>query len=284
MAPEPTLAETWWTEIGVWGQSAVVVVGGLMGGIALRDLVLKPLERFAASTDNDVDDRLLHFVKRFWVLLLLFVIIVGVLNVHEVDISPLLAGAGIAGIALGLAAKETLMDVFAGIFLIVDRPLRIGDRVKIERIGSDWGSWGDVVDIRLRRTQVRNTDGVIIDYPNAFLAASVITNFTQEDTPVRVRTRFSVDYSADIQKARELAIATAHETEGVLDETAEVVTRELWNTSQGHQTAGVLLELRYRVEDIRERTRIRSRVLESLLRRLHEADIPLAAPTVQMRS
>ena len=168
--------ESWWTDIGAWGQTAVIVVGGVLIGYLVKSIVLRPLDRLASRTDNDVDDRFLHFAKRFWVLLLFFAIVLGILKVWEIDISPLLAGAGIAGIALGLAAKETLMDIFAGIFLIVDRPIRVGDRVKIDRIGRDWGSWGDVIDIGLRRSRVRNTDGVTIDYPNALLAASVITN------------------------------------------------------------------------------------------------------------
>lgn len=276
--------DSWWTDIGAWGQTGVVVAGGFIGGWIFKAVVLRPLDRFAAETENDVDDRLVHFVKRFWALVVFFFIVVGVLNVWEVDISPLLAGAGIAGIALGLAAKETLMDVFAGVFLIVDRPLRIDDRVKIERIGRDWGSWGDVVDIGLRRTRVRNTDGVIIDYPNAFLASSVITNFTQDDEPVRVRARFAVDYDTDLERARSLALESATTESGVLSDTAEVVTRELWDTGRGHQTAGVLMELRYRIQDVRERTRIRSRVLEGILRRFRESGIEMAAPAVHVKS
>lgn len=276
--------ESWWIDIGTWGQTAVIVVGGVLIGYLVKSIVLRPLDRLASRTDNDVDDRFLHFAKRFWVLLLFFAIVLGILKVWEIDISPLLAGAGIAGIALGLAAKETLMDVFAGIFLIVDRPIRVGDRVKIDRIGRDWGSWGDVIDIGLRRSRVRNTDGVTIDYPNALLAASVITNFTRDEDPVRVRARFAVDYDADLDTARSLALEAARAVDGVIDETAEVVTRELWDTGRGHQTAGVLMEMRYRIVDIRKRTKIRSEVLEDIVQRFRAAGIPMAAPSIHVRS
>ena len=66
----------------------------------------------------------------------MFLAVLWVLKTYEVDISPLLAGAGIAGIALGFAAKELLADILAGMSLIADRPMRMGDRVKIERIGA----------------------------------------------------------------------------------------------------------------------------------------------------
>ena len=104
------------------------------------------------------------------------------LRLHGIAITPFLASAGIAGIAIGMAAKETLADILAGVFLIADRPVRVGDRIKIDSIGKHWGSWGDVVDMGLRRTQIRNTDGVIVNYPNNLLANSVITNFSHEDS------------------------------------------------------------------------------------------------------
>ena len=52
----------------------------------------------------------------------------------------------------------------------------------LERIGQHWGSWGDVVDIGLRRTKIRNPDGVVVNYPNSVLATSVITNFSDQRT------------------------------------------------------------------------------------------------------
>jgi small-conductance mechanosensitive channel len=95
-------------------------------------------EKMAASTDNDVDDRLVHFLQRFYVLVLMFVFFLVILRIHEIEITPFLASAGIAEIAIGMAAKETLADVFAGVFLIADRPVRVGDRVKIDSIGKHW--------------------------------------------------------------------------------------------------------------------------------------------------
>ena len=77
----------------------------------------------AASADNDVDDRLVHFLQRFYILVLVFVVFLVILRIHEIEITPFLASAGIAGIAIGMAAKETLADVFAGVFLIADRPI-----------------------------------------------------------------------------------------------------------------------------------------------------------------
>ena len=188
-APDPGGGETanaltaWWEGIGALEKTGLILLGGALVHIIFRVIVLRGLNKIARATENDLDDRLVHFIRRFYAIGLFFALVLLILSANNIEITPLLASAGIAGIAIGLAAKETLADILSGIFLIVDRPMRMGDRIKIERIGAHWGSWGDVVDIGLRRTQIRNTDGVIVNYPNSILAGSVITNFSFEDKP-----------------------------------------------------------------------------------------------------
>ncbi len=266
------------SELPTWEQSGLVILLGLVVYVVGRFGVLRLLDRMADSTENDLDDRLVLFARRFFGMALVFGVILGVLKVHEIEISPLLASAGIFGIALGLAAKETLADILAGVFLIADRPMRIGDRVKIEAIGRDWGAWGDVLDIGLRRTKVRNTDGVVVNYPNSILANSVITNFSDEQGPTRVRLRLQLDYSADVSAARALTTATLARIEGIDGDSVELLVRALWDQTGGHMHAGVLVEIRYLIAEVRHRTRIRSQALESLLSAYREAGVPLARP------
>ena len=187
-----------------------------------------------------------------------------------------------AAIAIGLAAKETLSDILSGIFLITDQPARIGDRVKIESPGRHWGGWGDVIDVGLRRTQIRNTDGVIVNYPNSVLANSVITNFSYQDEPVRMRVRFQVNYNADLEEASSVAQRAIQATERVLSDSTEIVVRSLWDDNGGHMGSGILMEGRYHIEDVRNRTRIRSEVLKSINRELAAAGISLASPRVRI--
>lgn len=272
----------WWDGNPWWATVAVVLLAFVATWV-MRRVVLRRLEMLAAATDNDLDDRLIHLARSLLGFVVFFAGFLWVLRIHHVELTPFLAGAGIIGIAVGLAAKETLGDILSGVFLITDRPMRIGDRVKIENIGRDWGGWGDVVDVGLRRTQVRNTDGVVVSYPNSVLATSVITNFSHEEGPIRVRVRFQVDYDADLDRATEVAVAAIQATEGVLDGSVEVVVRGVWDDARGHAAAGVLMEGRYRIQNVRERTRIRSRVLKSLLAALRADGIPLPAPRVRVQ-
>lgn len=265
-----------------WTQTATAIVVTFIAHLVIKGLVLRPLDKFAESTDNDLDDRLVHFLRSFYKIALVFGLFLVVLRIHDISITPFLASAGVMGIALGLAAKETLADILAGVFLITDRPIKIGDRVKIERIGKHWGAWGDVLDIGLRRTNIRNTDGVAVNYPNNILANSIITNFSHDAGPMRVRVRFQVNHDADIDLVCEVARKAIQRTEPIIEGSAEIVVRSLWHDDGGHMNSGILVEGRYRIPDIRERTRIRSQVLKNILRDFKAADIKLAAPTIKV--
>ncbi|MFP6876573.1 MAG: mechanosensitive ion channel family protein, partial [Roseibacillus sp.] len=271
----------WWNNLASWEQSCVAVAAAFLIHLFVRLVLIRGLNRLAASTDNDLDDRLVYFIRRFYLLILIFALTLVVLKIHGIKITAFLASAGIMGIAIGLAAKETLSDILAGIFLITDQPARIGDRVKIESPGRHWGGWGDVVDVGLRRTRIRNTDGVIVNYPNNVLANSIITNFSYEDEPVRVRVRFQLNYNCDLDQASEVACRAIQNTDRVLPETAEIVVRSLWDDTGGHMGSGILMEGRYRIADVRNRTKIRSEVLKNISKELKAAGISLASPRVR---
>jgi small-conductance mechanosensitive channel len=270
-----------WGSLGKLEQSATAIMLMLFGYWFIRYIVLRRFENLAAKTSNDLDDRLVHFLKQFLWVIALFMTVILVLKINHIAISPLLAGAGIFGVALGFAAKETIADILSGIFLITDRPVRVGDRIKVESIGRHWGGWGDIVDIGIRRTQVRNTDGVIINYPNSLFSNSVIRNFSFEDSAVRVRLRFQVPYNADIDLIRQITLDVIATVPEIVPDTAQLVTRSLWDDARGHSLTGILLEVRYRLPDVRQRTTIRSLVLEKLLKALREQNISLAMQQIQ---
>ena len=264
-----------WVEMANYNKAILILAGTLFIHIFIKKIVLRKLEALSAKTSNDLDDRFVHFVDQFLWLIMCFIATLGILKVFNIEIGPLLAGAGIAGIAIGMAAKETMADVLAGISLIADRPIKIGDRINFDAIGGGhWGGWGDVVDIGLRRTTIRNSDGVFVNYPNNLLSNSVITNFSHETSDIRVRLRFQVDYAADINKTREITLKVIAENERILPDTGALIVRSIWDDKHGHYMSGVTLEARYRIEDVRKRTDIRAEVLERLLEELKANDIP----------
>jgi len=91
-----------------------------------------------------------------------------------------------------------------------------------------------------------------------------------------------VDYGADLERVKEIGEKAIARTENVIENTAQVVFRSLWDDEQGHMLAGVLVEGRYRIRDVRDRTRIRSAVLVNVLEDLRAASVPLPAPRIRI--
>ncbi len=271
-----------WVGLGSLEKSIAIIVLCIATFYFLRYFVIRRLERLTAHTENDLDDRLIHFIKQFLWVAFFVGTLVWVLKTNGIAVSPILAGAGIFGVAVGFAAKETIADILSGIFLIVDRPIRIGDRVTIDKIGKHWGGWGDVIDIGLRRTIIRNTDGVIVNYPNSLLSSGIIKNFSIDPKPVRARVRFQVDYSADPNSVRKTVLSAINKVEGIVPETTTIVIRSMWDDDLGHQLSGVLYEARYILEDVTQRTNIRSKVLENIILGFQEQKIPMASHPVNI--
>jgi small-conductance mechanosensitive channel len=129
----------------------------------------------------------------------------GVLRVWDFDPTPWIASAGVAGIVIGFAAKDTLANLFAGIFIIADAPYKLGDFILL-----DTGERGRVTDIGIRSTRLLTRDDVEITVPNAVIGNAKIVNQTGgPHSKMRVRVNVGVAYGSDIDKVREVLLDVA---------------------------------------------------------------------------
>jgi len=127
----------------------------------------------------------------------------------SLDVKPWLASAGIAGIALGFAAKDTLANLFGGIYIMVDAPYKIGDWVNL-----DSGERGRVSGIGLRSTRLITRDDVEIILPNAQIANGKIVNESGGPSEkFRVEIRVGVAYGSDVDRVKEVLLGAAKEVE-----------------------------------------------------------------------
>ncbi|HAK60159.1 MAG TPA: mechanosensitive ion channel family protein [Nitrospiraceae bacterium] len=149
------------------------------------------------------------------------------LSIWEVNITPLLASAGIAGVAVALAAKDTIANFFGGISVFVDRPFRIGDYIVL-----DQGERGEVVHIGVRSTQLKTRDDIMITIPNSIIANTKIINESAPIPNFRVRIPVSVAYGSDIDRVQEVLTEIATQNGNVLGEpTPRVRFREFGESS-----------------------------------------------------
>jgi MscS family membrane protein len=118
----------------------------------------------------------------------------------QIDLTAWLASAGIIGIAVGFAAKDTLANLFSGIFIIVDAPYKVGDFIVLEG-----NLRGQVIKIGIRSTRVLTTDDVEITVPNAAIGSSKIIN-ESGGRSIRQRIKVDVDvaYGTDLDHVRDV--------------------------------------------------------------------------------
>jgi MscS family membrane protein len=129
----------------------------------------------------------------------------GMLLAWSVDVTAWLASAGILGIAIGFAAKDTLANLFSGIFILADAPYQIGDFVVLAS-----GERGQVTDIGIRSTRLLTRDDVQIVVPNAAIGnAKIVNESGGPDLRERVRVKVGVAYGSDIDRVREVLLEIA---------------------------------------------------------------------------
>ncbi len=181
----------------------IMVLASLMNGI-FKTFLPQIKERITARTRTKMDDVILDLMNRFASVTIYLTAVILALDVLGLNVMPFVAGAGVVGIAIGFAAKDTLSNVIAGVLLLIDRPFELGDRIEVWSAPANSATWGDVVDIGLRATKIRTTDNIVIVIPNNEIMMRDIINYTTMSKDIRVRIPIGIAYDADVKKAKEL--------------------------------------------------------------------------------
>jgi MscS family membrane protein len=164
---------------------------------------------FAERTESEVDDRiidLLLLAVRYFIWFIAFILILYNL---KIDITPFLAGAGIAGLAFALAAQDILSNFFGGAIISLDKPFKPGDRIRIENYT------GDVVSVGPRSTRIRTLDNQLVTIPNSKITSSIVTNFAMPDVRAKVRIPVSVAYGTSVARVKDILLSIAREQAAV---------------------------------------------------------------------
>jgi small-conductance mechanosensitive channel len=181
-----------------------VVLVWLMAAIRISGLLLASLSRRADAMSFLRGNTLPLFENLSKVVLVLLSAYL-ILNIWEQDITGLLAAGGIAGLAIGFAAKDTLANLFAGIFIFADSPYQIGDFINL-----DSGERGMVTEIGIRSTRLLTRDDVLITIPNAVMGNAKIINETGGPHPkFRIRVQVGAAYGSDVDQVERALLEVA---------------------------------------------------------------------------
>ncbi len=217
--------------------------------------ILKTVEEnYVKKTDTNADEMvfpLINHTVKYVIFIFAGIVALGQLGIQIV---PFVAGLGIMGLAIAFAAKDTLANVISGIFLIIDQPFKVGDRIEVWSAPKQQSTWGDVIEIGLRTTKIRTTDNLIIIIPNLAIASRDIINYTTDSPQIRVRIPVGISYESDLEKTEKILLKIAGETSGVSKKPApEVVFTNFGDFS-------VDLELSIWIENARKRRKMISEI------------------------
>lgn len=145
-----------------------------------------------------------YMLKNISRIILLFAGIIWGLVIWDVNLTPLFASAGIVGIAIALAAKDTLANFFGGIALFTDAAYKVGDYIILGT-----GERGEVVELGIRSTKIKTRDDVMITVPNCIMSTTKIINESAPEVTYRIRIDANVSYDSNLREVEKILLQVA---------------------------------------------------------------------------
>jgi len=199
-----------------------------------------------------------------------FIVLIGTIVVLErlgVNVASLVVSLGVGSLAVGLAAQDTLANMFAGFTLMLDRPFRIGERIQLAS-----GEAGDVEAVGIRATRIRTGDDTILVVPNSVLVKDRLVNWSRPTRSVATRIDVVVAFGSDPARVRRLLVEAALASARCERERPpQAAIERIVET-------GVRFRLVFWVRDYVEQGAATDEISEALLKGFAEAGVEMAVP------
>jgi small conductance mechanosensitive channel len=264
--------QTWittWLDPRVVGEAVVDWSGRILGALVIfivGRILMRGLTTWATAAMRRIgmDDTLSRFLGNLIYIALLIFLGLTVFQTLGVPMTSFLAIVGAAGLAIGLALKDSLSNFSSGVMLVFFRPFKVGDQIDAAGVG------GIVESIGIFNTILKTADNRVINVPNSLVYSGTITNYNAESTR-RIDLAIAIGYDADIPQAKSvIAAIIAAESRIAKHPAPEVAVQDLLPTA-------VTLAVRVWVQTS-EFGAVRSDLLERIKRALdkYELSIPAA--------
>lgn len=245
----------------------VLILAQLLSRL-LRTMIEWYSERVSLANRSNVAPAIVPFTSKLVNILIFFIVGMIILDHLGVNIGGLLVSLGVGSLAIALAAQETIANMIAWFVILVDQPIRIGDRIRLPS-----GEEGEVHQIGLRSTRIINPDNNLVIVPNGELVKNRIVNLSAPDASARILLEFNVAYGTDIAKARALLIGLAARSAEIRESPAP----QVHVTSLGD--AAIQLRLTARTTNFTRKLDIETEIREQAY--LAFADAGIRIPVIQ---
>ncbi|MEZ4798687.1 MAG: mechanosensitive ion channel family protein [Flavobacteriales bacterium] len=205
--------EKWWEVISPWLLShGITILGIIIGAFIVHKLgnhFIEKIIRIAVVTDRHIsaasekkrEDTLIRIFSWVFTIVLWLMVILMILQELGVPIGPIIAGAGIIGIAVGFGGQYLIKDIISGFFIILENQYRIGDVIRVADVS------GGVEDISLRMTTLRDLDGTVHHVPHGEITK--VSNMTKYFS--RININIGVSYNAKLEHVIEVVNRVGNE-------------------------------------------------------------------------
>ncbi len=237
--------------------------------IALVDIFLNQwVKGYATRTNSKKDDEVLRLFHKFISVIGYLLALLFILQSFGVQVGPLFASLGIAGIAIAFALQDSLKNILGGVQLILDDIIRKGDVIKLED-----QTMGTVLNVGLRTTRILTKDNEEVIVPNGKLADQKIINYFMPDDKIRVSIPFGVEYGNDPERVKKVAVESVSGVKDVMkDPVASCDFLKFGDSSMDFQ-------LNFWVSDFDHRWPAHQEMMTKLHNALGRAKISIPFPT-----
>ena len=247
--------------------TAIIILTSITSKV-FNAVITKVVLPYIEKTEKGQNNFLLPLIRKtlgstIW----MFGIIIALDNIGF-DITAMIAGLGIGGLALALAAQDSVKNIFAGIMIFLDKPFKIQDRIQIEEYD------GVVEEVGLRSTRVRTLDGRVVTIPNSTFTDTSVVNITSQPS-LKIMLNLGLTYDTDekeIQKGVNILNQIVADHSDILDKECEAGFKDF-----GDFSLGILFI--YYVKPEAHWLDSQNTISKEVLRRFNEAKLDFAFPT-----
>lgn len=234
-------------------------------------ILFEILRRTAERRQTPLLDAVFPLLRRVSTLIIVIIGGAALAGIFGLDLTAFIAGLGVAGIAVAFAAQETLSNFFSGVFLMLDRPFKVGDLVEIN------GDRCRIEKVGIRSTTLYHRPShKLLVIPNKRMAGEMIVNLVEPDPAIRQSTSIGVAYGSDIARVKEIIVGAARTHPGVI---TGQEGREPYARLEEFGDSAMIFKMKFWIADADQLNRVRGEVNEAIVRQLREAGIEIPFPT-----
>lgn len=198
--------------------------------------------------------------------------ILAIMGYFKIEITPIIAALGLGGLAIGLALQDTLSNFFAGLYIIADKPISVGDFMEVDGTSVS----GFVEDISWRSTRIRTLSNTIVIVPNAKLAGSIIINDSVPDQGTGITIPCGVGYGSDLRKVEKVTLEVARKIQQAVPGAAK--NFEPFIRYQTFGDSNINFSIVLRAEKITEKFVVTHEFIKALKERYDKEGIEISVP------